>query len=154
GARGAAGRARGARPGRHRQPAGDPGVLGHRGALMANIGTAYVEVKPDTKGFGDEVDRGVTGALGGIGATLAKAGLVAGTALATGVTAAGGWGLKLAAEGETAAIGFETMLGSAQAAGSFMKDLQAFAAKTPFEFPELRDAASRLVAVGVNTADV
>src|SRR5688572_8251688 len=63
---------------------------------------------------------------------------------AIGVAAGGliGMGVKVAADAQTAAVGFETMLGSGEKAAAFMKDLQAFAAKTPFEFPELRDAAS------------
>lgn len=74
--------------------------------------------------------------------------------LGAGAAAAVGLGLKTAASMETAQIGFETMLGSAEKAGSFLKDLQDFAAKTPFEFPELQTAASSLISVGFATKDV
>jgi len=69
-------------------------------------------------------------------------------------TAGGVMGLKTAAGMEQAKIGFTTMLGSAEKADKFIKQLAAFAAKTPFEFPELQTAASNLVAVGLKTKDV
>lgn len=53
-----------------------------------------------------------------------------------------------------ARLGFETMLGSAQAAGTFLADLKAFAASTPFEFPELVDASKRMMAMGFAAKDV
>jgi tape measure domain-containing protein len=63
-------------------------------------------------------------------------------------TAGAGIGLKVAAEMEQAKIGFTTMLGSAKQADSFIRKLADFAAKTPFDFPTLQKAASRLIAVG------
>src|SRR5215218_116164 len=55
------------------------------------------------------------------------------------------FGLKTAAAMEQAEIGFTTMLGSARKAKAFLADLQQFATKTPFEFPELQTAASSLI---------
>jgi tape measure domain-containing protein len=75
--------------------------------------------------------------------------VIAGVALFSVASAAGVMGLKLAAANETAAVSFEVMLGSAEKAGAFLKKLQDFAAATPFEMPQLRNAASRLLAVGV-----
>lgn len=64
------------------------------------------------------------------------------------------FGVAVASQNEQAQISFETMLGSAQKAGSFIKDLQAFAAKTPFDFPGLQTSASSLISVGINAKDV
>lgn len=89
--------------------------------------------------------------------TLGAVGKIGATAFAAvGAAAAGaiGIGVKVASDTQQAQIGFETMLGSAEKARAFLGELQAFAAKTPFEFPELRDAASRLVAVGFETSKV
>lgn len=58
-------------------------------------------------------------------------------------------GIKFAMANEQAIISFKTLLGSQQAAEKMFKDLQAFAATTPFEFPQLRDAASKLLTTGV-----
>jgi tape measure domain-containing protein len=63
-------------------------------------------------------------------------------------------GIKTAAGMETAKIGFTTMLGSAKTSNRFLRDLAGFAAKTPFEFPELQTAASSLVSAGVETKRV
>lgn len=76
------------------------------------------------------------------------------TALVAGGVAAVGFGIKTAASMQTAKIGFTTMLGSAKKANSFLKDLSAFAAKTPFEFPELQTAASSLISAGINADKV
>lgn len=107
----------------------------------------------DTTDFDSGVGR-VEGTLGRVGGAIG--GLVKTGALALGAAgvAAGGFGLKTAASMEQAQIAFETMLGSADAAGVFLKDLQKFAAKTPFEFPELQTAASSLVSVGISADKV
>jgi tape measure domain-containing protein len=49
---------------------------------------------------------------------------------------------------EQAEIGFETMLGSAEAATKMLTDLKKFAAATPFEFTGLLDSSKRLMAMG------
>lgn len=56
--------------------------------------------------------------------------------------------LKLGSDFQQAQIAFTTMLGSASKANAFLADLKDFAAKTPFEFPGLVDAARRLQAMG------
>lgn len=55
---------------------------------------------------------------------------------------------------QTANIGFATMLGSAQKADRFLSDLATFAKATPFEFPELVDAAKRMLAYGFAAEEV
>lgn len=92
--------------------------------------------------------RGLAGAVASkafIGATLAVGAL--GTAV--GVT-----GFKFDAMREQAQIAFTTMLGSAQKANKFLDQLQAFAAKTPFEFPELVQTSQRLLAMGFSAQKV
>lgn len=74
---------------------------------------------------------------------------VVGLGIATGMIAK--FALETAAANETAAISFEVLLGSATKAQRFLEQLKAFAAATPFELPQLRSAASRLLAVGVET---
>lgn len=55
---------------------------------------------------------------------------------------------------QNASIGFATMLGSGEKAQKFLDALQAFAAKTPFEFSELVPAAQRMLAMGFAAKDV
>ena len=99
------------------------------------------------------LNRSNKSAGGGFG-LAAKGAAAVGTGLLAAAGAAVGYGLKIAASNEQAKIGFTTMLGSGKKAEKFLKDLQAFAAKTPFEFPELQKAASSLVSVGINAGDV
>jgi len=55
---------------------------------------------------------------------------------------------------EQTSIAFTTMLGSAEASQEMLKDLQRFAAQTPFNFPELVDASRRLLAMGYSAKEV
>jgi len=55
---------------------------------------------------------------------------------------------------QTAQIGFTTMLGSAEKAQKFLDDMADFAAKTPFEYPDLLDATKRMLAYGFAADDV
>lgn len=63
-------------------------------------------------------------------------------------------GLQTASGMEKANIAFTTMLGSAEKSSRFLKDLSDFAARTPFEFPDLQTAASSLISAGVNAEKV
>lgn len=87
------------------------------------------------------------------GKIVAGAGLAAGAVGAIGIAAATA-GIKTAASMEQASISFTTMLGSAEKADSFIRDLQDFAAKTPFDFPGLQDAASSLISAGIDANKV
>lgn len=147
---------------------------------MTTAGAVWVDVLPSMKGFGSALRRDVrssataagrdmSGALGAAGgdagsragreygsrfsgaATVAMKGFVAAGA---GLAGLAGYGLKIAAANEQAQISFETMLGSASKAQTFLGELRDFAAKTPFEFPELQTAASSLISVGVSADKV
>lgn len=94
------------------------------------------------------------GRLRGVMGTVGR-GVMRGVGILGALGAAGaGVGLKVAAGMENARIGFTTMLGSARKAKAFLSDLEKFAAKTPFEFPELQTAASSLVSAGINADKV
>lgn len=72
-----------------------------------------------------------------------------GTAVMGLAQTAGMMGIRTAMANEQAAIGFKVMLGSAAKAKEFMDELIDFSAKTPFELPQLRTAASALLSTGV-----
>ena len=55
---------------------------------------------------------------------------------------------------QQAKIGFTTMLGSAEAADSFLKQMASFAAKTPFEFLDVTTQAQILLAYGFAAQEV
>lgn len=89
----------------------------------------------------------ISGAVGGLTALL-------GVSAVSEIRAAGAAMLDYASTLETTRIAFTTMLGSAQLAEQHLKDLQAFALKTPFQFAELIDASQRMQALGFNAAQV
>lgn len=65
--------------------------------------------------------------------------------------AAGGLGIaaiSAASDMEQQTVAFKTMLGSAEKADTFLREMTAFAAKTPFELKGLQDAAKSLLAYG------
>lgn len=78
--------------------------------------------------------------------TAAVATAAAGVAFAT-------FGVKSASDLEQTRIGLENMLGSAENARKVLGKVSAFAAKTPFEFPELASATKQLVAFGFTGED-
>jgi len=51
-------------------------------------------------------------------------------------------------------MAFESMLGSAEAAKSYMADVLAFAKQTPFSFPELTQSAQQMISFGVDSKNV
>ena len=74
--------------------------------------------------------------------------------LTTPLLALGATGLKVASDMEQAGVAFEVMLGSAEKAKNLMGELQEFAEKTPFEFPEIRQSAQSLLAFGVEAENI
>lgn len=89
----------------------------------------------------------LSGAAGGFAALL-------GVSAISEIRAAGAAMLNYASTLETTTIAFTTMLGSAEAATQHLRELQAFALKTPFQFEELIAASQRMQALGFNAAQV
>lgn len=110
----------------------------------AAIDHAFKNTSDRSRGHFDTIKRFGLTALKGL--AIGAGGLVVGLGAATaGLTA---FGLNGAAALEQTQIGFEALLGSAEEADAFIRDLQQFAATTPFEFQGLADNARRLLAVG------
>lgn len=59
-----------------------------------------------------------------------------------------------AAKAEQMQVAFSTMLGSADKAKETLASLTSFAAKTPFQLPEVQDAAKKLLAFGTAAEDL
>lgn len=114
-------------------------------------GELLVAITPDTRNFASQVERQTT-AAGDKAGRSTGASMVAGLAAKVGgVVAIGstiGLGFRTAMDNEVAQIKFTQLLGSTEAAKGYIEDLQAFAAKTPFDFPGIQEAAGRFLAVG------
>lgn len=74
--------------------------------------------------------------------------LAAGAALGTAAVAGTAFGLKTFSAMENAQVGFETMLGSAQAAQDHIEKMKKFANSTPFNFTDLQNYSAQLIAFG------
>lgn len=75
-------------------------------------------------------------------------------AVAAGAAGVLSWPLKLAADMETTTTAFETILKSGDATKTLMAELNQFAESTPFQFPEIAEAAKKLLAFGSNADSV
>jgi tape measure domain-containing protein len=132
--------------------------------LLFNLIGKDVSASSSIKGVGkaaqsthtdiEKTHRGI-GKLGGGLGLMGKAAIGSGVALA-GIAfgKVASEGLSMAATLEQSAAGFTTMLGSAEKSQKFVKEMSDFAAKTPFEFPELADSAQTMMAFGFNAKDV
>ncbi len=88
---------------------------------------------------------GFAGAIGRIGSIT---GLVGGLGLAGAAVVGFKNAITGAADMESTETAFQTMLGSMRNAKGLLSELKDFAKATPFEFPELADAAKKLLAFG------
>lgn len=130
------------------QQIGDGLIRGADGRLRDARGR-FVRAGQDAgTGVGEGLERGFKPSLGRITGLLATIGL--------GKLAidAAKFGVDVYSSNEKAAISFTTMLGSAEKAQAFLGQMKDFAAATPFEFPELQTASSRLISAGIESGKV
>jgi len=131
---------------------------------MATLESLQVLIGADISGLSTGIAQAETGlsrlasTAESASARLGSALKGAGSALTAGVTVpltlVGGAALKMAGDLEVAKVAFTTMLGSAEAANQTLSDLKAFAADTPFEFPEIQEAAKKLLAFNTPAKDL
>ena len=84
---------------------------------------------------------------------FAVAGGFIGAQVATNIAGWAGGILMASANAEQAHISLETVVGSAEKANQIFDDVQAFAASTPFEFPELIQSVQNLEAFGLKSEE-
>lgn len=114
---------------------------------------ALREVDNQARRSFNEVSRQASQAAGGISAKLGGALGIVKTGLAglaigagAGLVALTGFGLAATAQLEQVQVSFNSLLGSVETGTAVFKDLQKFAAETPFEFPEVAAAAQKFLA--------
>jgi tape measure domain-containing protein len=122
-----------------------------RALVTADI-TDYMRKMQKVDSTGAAVARRQTSALGTLGRSL-ETGLKVGLlALGAGMAALGGivakTGIQFEMTKTRALVAFGTMMHSTQKATVFVKQLQVFAAKTPFSFQGLIPVAQRMMAMG------
>lgn len=151
--------------------------------MTASVGQLFVEFGAETRDFtrafegvADSISalsRNLTpaaaqmsSALGNVGEAARHAGLgfrdlVSADLVADGIRSAASaiWdagknAVVMAGQLEQSKIAFTTMLGSAQKADAFLRELKDFAAHTPFELAGLQDASKKLLAMGFEAQSV
>lgn len=119
--------------------------------------TQLASLGESTKASGDQAATGLAGVrkeVESIGTMLKSGLLIEGGRLVTEMVTApliglGKEAVLLADNLRKSEIAFGVMLGSGEKARALLKDLQQFAATTPFEFPELIRAAQKMAAFGI-----
>jgi len=95
-----------------------------------------------------------TSSFGKIKAGWAAAGAIIGGVVVGGIVNLGKAMVMASAEMETTRISFNTFLGSVEAGGKIMKELQDFSVVTPFTISQINGAAKSLLAFGVEADDI
>lgn len=143
---------------------------------MANVATLTAKMVMDVSGFSSGASKAIgyvnqlKGGIGSLSASMAagaagglamagamatlNAGLSAVTSVANAAKDALMWGAELAADQEQAQVAFTTMLKSGTAATEMLQKLEKFATATPFDFPQVRNSAKSLLAMGVASKDI
>ena len=103
------------------------------------LGNVRRDVEKNVGRAGMDFSEGIVAGLGGIGLALAGVGAMS---------------VKSAADMGMTKVAFTQMLGSAEKATAFVKDLQKFAAETPFEFEQVKGAAQKFLAFGFTAEQV
>ena len=126
------------------------------------VGELFVSLSADTAQFNKDLDRaegmarqrGTT--IGNIfgNAFSVTVGMAMFQAIQNGFRAVVGEAVNFNSMMEQAHIGFTTMLGSAKHAQAFLDEMAFFAARTPFEYPDLLTAARRMMAMGFEAQNV
>lgn len=124
---------------------------------MARVAEILVKIRGDAGSIGRELDQvqsQLDGVFGSKLQTLMKGAAGVFAAGAAALSAFGAASIKAAADMEQTRTAFTNMLGSAQEAKAFIEDLQDFAAKTPFEFDQVKGAAQKFLAFGFTAQQV
>lgn len=87
-------------------------------------------------------------AVGAYGQSVMTGAAVAGTAAGVAITAMGFKAVQSAGQFEQSRVAFDVMLGSGERAQALLRQISDFAAKTPFELPEVVAASKQLLAFG------
>lgn len=119
------------------------------GSVNVKIRGDFSQLRGDMKEAQDVVKESISGFdLGQLGEQFTQMGAALTAGLTLPIVAAGAAIVAVAGKMEQAEIAFAGLLGSAEKAGAFLTELKDFAAKTPFEFPDLVQASKRMLALG------
>ena len=124
---------------------------------MATIADLLVKIGADTSDLRKELNatkRQIKTAFGSEALDLSKKSLAVLGGIGAGLAALGVASVKAGASLQSTKTAFTNMLGSAEKAQDFLAKMQDFAAKTPFEFSQVSQAAQKFIAFGFSAEQV
>lgn len=124
---------------------------------MATIASLVVKIGADTSELRKELNaarRQIRTAFGSKGMEFSKTSLASIGGLAAGLGAASIKAVQLAGNLQMTKTALTSMLHSGEKANAFLKDLQTFAAATPFGFDQVSGAAQKFLAFGFSAKQV
>ena len=124
---------------------------------MATIADLLVKIGADTSDLRKELNatkRQIKTAFGSEALDLSKKSLAVLGGIGAGLSALGVASVKAGASLQSTKTAFTNMLGSAEKAQDFLAKMQDFAAKTPFEFSQVSQAAQKFIAFGFSAEQV
>ena len=124
---------------------------------MATIADLLVKIGADTSDLRKELNatkRQIKSAFGSEGLDVSKKSLAILGGIGAGLAALGVASVKAGASLQSTKTAFTNMLGSAEKAQDFLGKMQDFAAKTPFEFSQVSQAAQKFIAFGFSAEQV
>ena len=120
---------------------------------MATLGDLIVKIGADPTDFNKQLGRmqremrAMTGNIEALGRSMTRS-------LTLPIVGLGAAAIKSAADLESLEVSFISLTGSAEGAAAMMKNLNEFAAKTPFQVESIANAARQLVASGTEISEV
>lgn len=124
---------------------------------MATIADLLVKIGADTSDLRKELNatkRQIKSAFGSEALDVSKKSLAVLGGIGAGLAALGVASVKAGASLQSTKNAFTNMLGSAEKAQDFLGKMQDFAAKTPFEFSQVSQAAQKFIAFGFSAEQV
>ena len=124
---------------------------------MATIADLLVKIGADTSDLRKELNatkRQIKSAFGSEALDVSKKSLAVLGGIGAGLAALGVASVKAGASLQSTKTAFTNMLGSAEKAQDFLSKMQDFAAKTPFEFSQVSQAAQKFIAFGFSAEQV
>ncbi|MEE1598349.1 tape measure protein [Acidaminococcus fermentans] len=124
---------------------------------MATIADLLVKIGADTSDLRKELNatkRQIKTAFGSDALDLSNKSLAVLGGIGAGLAALGVASVKAGASLQSTKTAFTNMLGSAEKAQDFLAKMQDFAAKTPFEFSQVSQAAQKFIAFGFSAEQV
>ena len=125
--------------------------------IVATIADLLVKIGADTSDLRKELNatkRQIKSAFGSEGLDVSKKSLAVLGGIGAGLAALGVASVKAGASLQSTKTAFTNMLGSAEKAQDFLGKMQGFAAKTPFEFSQVSQAAQKFIAFGFSAEQV